>query len=116
MRTVRGSVPEVVIGLAHQVMLPLVAEPDTAGALAPPEEPEEPDELPPLHAETASTAATPTAAAAAIPCPRRLRSRGPDIPAVSSALRWGVRGVVPPENIVIMEILRLSASGYGTDG
>jgi hypothetical protein len=69
MRTVRGSVPEVVIGLAHQVMLPLVAEPDTAGALAPPEGP---DELPPLHAETASRAATPTAAAAAIPCLRRL--------------------------------------------
>jgi hypothetical protein len=68
MRTVRGSAPDVVIGLAHQVMFPLVAEPDTGGALAPEEAP---DELPLLHAEMARTAARPAAAVRIRPRLRR---------------------------------------------
>jgi hypothetical protein len=56
--TVRGSGLVVVIGLAHQVMLPLVAEPLAAGALAVPEALL--DGLL-LHAAAASAAVTPMA-------------------------------------------------------
>jgi hypothetical protein len=65
--TARGSGCEVVIGLAHQVMLPLVAEP-LAAEVPPP--PAEPDELPEpvlgvldelLHAPSVSAVATPSA-------------------------------------------------------
>jgi hypothetical protein len=58
---------DVVMGFAHQVMLPLVAEPP-ALALEVLEEPgavEELDEEPLLHAATDSATVTPTAAASA---------------------------------------------------
>src|SRR5215470_1145648 len=52
--TVRGSGLEVVIGLAHQVMLPLVAEPLAEGAAAG-------LDVPLLHAAAVSAAVTPMA-------------------------------------------------------
>jgi len=62
---VRGSGLVVVIGLAHQVMLPLVAlplAPDEAEEPAAPGELDEPDDEPPLlHAATSATAAQATA-------------------------------------------------------
>src|ERR1700758_2285176 len=67
--TTRGSGLVVVIGLAHQVMFPLVADPLAAGALAPDAAGELGDPL--LHALMASTAAALAAAASA----RRRRPR-----------------------------------------
>jgi hypothetical protein len=57
--TVRGSGAEVVIGLAHQTMFPLVAEPLAFGAPPPP--PPEPPHAASVSAETAASAVNATA-------------------------------------------------------
>jgi hypothetical protein len=71
--TVRGSGAEVVIGLAHQTMFPLVAEPFAFGAPLLPELPE-PPELP--HAASVSTQAAASAVNTAAPRLLLVRSTG----------------------------------------